>query len=169
MRQVTWTLHLQKKTSADIFKICISVNICPPRADVCPELEPDANLTKYEKHTMKILNSRKAPLASKSFLRHISKISLSFDVFCTTFFCCKLLYIIHIYIYIILCRVWQAWVHKYHLWSRQYLNVMYILAQVLLKPKVGFCCHFFPPSPLSRGFLLEMYIVIVMLPFNALS
>ena len=40
---------------------------------------------------------------------------------------------------------------------------------MLLKAKSGILLPLLPPSPFYRGFLLEMYIVIVMLPFNALS
>jgi len=40
-------------------------------ADVCPELEPDANLTKYEKHTMKALNSRQVQWQTLEDLRQV--------------------------------------------------------------------------------------------------
>ena len=87
--------------------LTISVNIRPPRADICPELEHDANLTEYEKHTMKTLNNRKAPPASQSFLLHMSKIALSFDVFCTKSFsaasyCIYISYIVIVIVIVIL-------------------------------------------------------------------
>ena len=42
--------------------------------------------------------------------------------------------------YILLCWVWQAWVHSVHL-NRDVSNLFIILAQVSLKPKVAFVCE----------------------------